>query len=172
MMGLEALLRKHEITIVKKWFDMVVATYPADTSLFLKNQKNPFANPVGNTTLKNLEALFQELLGGMNHDSLVSFLDPIIRMRAVQDFSPSQAVGFILLLKNVIRDQIKKELDDAKMVKALREFETRIDDLSLIAFDVYVGCREKVYQIKANEEKKSTYRAFERAGLLANAEDP
>lgn len=171
-MGLEALLDKHKIAIVKEWFDMVVATYPADTSLFLKRQKNPFANPVGSTTLKNLEALFHELLGGMNHDSLASFLDPIIRIRAVQDFTPSQATGFIPFLKSVIREQIKNELDDLHMVKALLQFEMKIDALNLIAFDIYMGCREKIYQLKANQEKKSTYSALERAGLLADSGRP
>ena len=172
MNGLEALLERRKDRIVTKWFDRVIATYPADTSLFLKKQKNPFSNPVGNTTLKNLEALFQELIGGMNHESLVSFLDPIIRMRAVQDFSPSQATGFILSLKSVIRKEVERESDDSPMIKALLQFEGRIDTLSLIAFDIYMGCREKVYQIKANQEKKSTYSALERAGLLADSESP
>jgi hypothetical protein len=27
-------------------------------------------------------------------------------------------------------------------------------------------CREKIYQIKANEEKNRTFSAFERAGLI------
>ena len=40
---------------------MVVDTYPADTSRFLKRQKDPFANPVGNTTLESLEAVVGEL---------------------------------------------------------------------------------------------------------------
>lgn len=171
-MGLEALLEEHKTIIIKKWFDMVIATYPADTSQFLKQQKNLFANPVGNTVFKNLEALFQELLDGMNHGSLVSFLDPIIRIRAVQDFTPSQATGFIQFLKSIIREQIESELDDAYMVKALLQFEMKIDTLCLMAFDIYVGCREKIYQIKANQEKKSTYRALERAGLLVDSEKP
>jgi len=35
---------------------MVVDTYPADTSRFLKSQKDPFANPVGGATIQGLDA--------------------------------------------------------------------------------------------------------------------
>jgi len=171
-MSLEAHLEKQESGIVNKWFDWVVETYPADTSPFLRQQKDPFANPVGNTTRKSLEALFHQLLHDMDRDALVSALDPIIRIRAVQAFAPSQAVGFIASLKPIVRESIEKELDDLQIVRALLQFELRIDALSGIAFDTYMACREKIYQIKASHEKKSTYRALERAGLLAGGENP
>jgi len=37
----------------------------------------------------------------------------------------------------------------------------------LLAFDIYMECREKVYEIKANESKDRTLRAFARAGLIS-----
>jgi len=48
----------------------------------------------------------------------------------------------------------------------LLEFEKRIDRLLLIAFDIFVRCREKIYSMKATEEQSKIYRAFERAGLV------
>jgi hypothetical protein len=45
-------------------------------------------------------------------------------------------------------------------------FESKVDSLSLIAFDKFMECREKIYQLRATEEKNRFYRAFERAGLV------
>lgn len=165
-MLLEKQLEKEKAAIVKAWFDLVVEGYPDETSKFIKNQIDPFANPVGSTTLKSLEALFQELLNGMDQNTLESFLDPIIRIRAVQNFSPSQATGFISYLKSVIRKRFEKELENSKYAKALLQFELKIDVLHLIAFDIYMRCRETIYRIQASEEKNSTLKAFKRAGLI------
>jgi len=167
-MELEALLEKQGTAIAQKWFDRVVKTYPSDTSQFLKQQTDPFANPVGDTTRKNLEAIIQELLNGTDYDSLVSFLDPIIRIRAVQSFTPSNAIGFIGSLKDVIREEVESELGDPELVNSLLQFERKIDSLSLTAFDIYMSCREKIYQIRANQEQERALRAFKRAGLIAD----
>ena len=165
-MQIENLLEQRKAVIVKKWFDLVIQTYPADTSKFFKTQKDPFANPVGQTVLRGLEALFDILLKSPDTDTISSFLDPIIRIRAVQDFTPSQAVSFIFSLKQVIRDNLTKELKDAAMGIELLNLETTIDDLALIAFDIYMECREKIFDLKANEEKARTFSAFKRAGLI------
>jgi len=165
-MQIENILEQRKAAIVKKWFDVVIQTYPADSSKFFKNQKDPFANPVGQTVLRGLEALFDVLLKGPDTDTISSFLDPIIRIRAVQDFTASRAVSFIFSLKQVIRDNLTKELKDPAMGPALLDIESAIDDLALIAFDIYVECREKIYELKANEEKSRTFAAFKRAGLI------
>ena len=166
-MSLNNLLEQNKGTIVKKWVASAIDTYPADTSIFMKRQKDPFANPVGNTLSVNLGPLFDELLNEMDYETITSHLDPILRVRAVQPIlSTSQSTGFIFLLKKVIRESLKKELSDKDISKELLYFESKIDELTLIAFDVYLKCREKVYDIKANEERNRTFRAFERAGLL------
>jgi len=165
-MQIEYQLEQRKPVIVKKWFDLVIQTYPVDTSNFLKTQKDPFANPVGQTVLRGLEALFDVLLKGPDADTISSFLDPIIRIRAVQDFTPSKAVAFIFSLKQVIRENLKKELKDPAAALDLLNLESTIDDLALIAFDIYMECREKIYELKANQEKAGTFAAFKRAGLV------
>ncbi len=166
-MGLNKLLAKRKSTIVNQWFDMAVKTYPIDTSAFIKRQKDPFSNPVGSNTLCSLNGLFDELLGEMDYEQITSHLDHVIRIRAVQDLSPSQAVGFILLLKKIIRTSLEKELQDHKIVNDLFNFESKIDEVSLIAFEIYIKCREKIYDLKANAEKNRFYKVRARAGLIA-----
>ncbi|MBW2602775.1 MAG: RsbRD N-terminal domain-containing protein [Deltaproteobacteria bacterium] len=165
-MRLNQLLTQRKTAIVKKWFTATIETYPSDTAKFLKSRKDPFANPVGRTIHQGLEALFNELLKETDHNVILSFLDPIIRIRAIQNFSPSQAISFIFFLKDVIRDNIKKEDFQAQLFSEQLLFESKIDELGLIAFNVYMQCREKIYELKANEMKDRTFRAFERAGLV------
>jgi hypothetical protein len=165
-MRLNTLLAQKKSAIVKKWFAATVETYPADTAKFLKSQKDPFANPVGRTIYQGLASLFDELLKETNHETMQSFLDPIIRIRAVQNFSPSQATSFIFFLKKAIRENIKEEDSRGRLLSELLFFESKIDELGLLAFNLYMNCREKIYELKANEMKNRTFRAFERAGLV------
>jgi hypothetical protein len=170
-MRLENILEQKKPSILKKWFDLILQTYPADTSKFLKTQKDPFNNPVGGTFSRGLEALFDVLLKGMDEETVASFLDPIIRIRAVQGFSPSQAVSFIFSLKQVLRETVHDEIKDGPSLKEQLQFESKIDELGLLAFNIYVECREKIYQLKANELRKRTFSAFERAGLVSEIPD-
>jgi hypothetical protein len=167
-MSLEKRLEKRKSVILKKWYDQVVDTYPAETALFLKQQKDAFSNPVGKTTRDSLHALLSELLKPeMDSESVHSHLDPIVRIRAVQAmFTPSQAAGFVYFLKDIIREVLGRELDDVDRLNRLLVFERRIDDMGMAAFNIYMKCREAVFQMKANQEKNKIYKAFLRAGLV------
>jgi hypothetical protein len=166
-MDLEKLLKKNKTAIVKQWFDLVVKTYPPDTRQFLNSQKDPFQNPVGQTTMTGLRSLFDLILKGVDSASVLPFLDPIVRIRAVQDFSPSMAVAFILDLKKVVRNQIGDTLLDEHSVAEWMAFEHNVDALALVGFDVYAKCRETIHNLKANNERTRVLKTFARAGLLA-----
>ena len=162
----EKLIEDKKSVILKSWMDAAINSYAPDTAAFLKGQKDPFSNPVGGTTLKGLQVLLDQLINGMDPKTVTSHLDPIIRIRAVQDFTPSQATAFILTLKTVLKNTFKKELQDSQFCHDFLAFESKIDQLSLLAFDIFMQCKEKIYQIKANETRNRTFRAFERAGLI------
>ena len=166
-MKLEILLAKRKSLILKKWFERVVETYPPDTSRFFKNKKDPFSNPVGRTTFQSLEALLDQLLNEIDYDKTASILDPMIRIRAVQDFSPSQATAVFFKLKDIVREVLGKDVRESQMINDLLNFESKIDEISLIAFDIYMKCREKIYELKANEVRSRSFKAFERAGLIS-----
>jgi hypothetical protein len=167
-MRLNNLLAQRKTAIIKNWFTLAVETYPPDTASFLKKQKDPFANPVGRTISLGLEALFNELLKvkEIDYEITTSFLDPIIRIRAIQNFSPAQAISFIFLLKKAIRKNIKKEVSEEQLFRELLMFESKIDRMAMIAFNLYMECKEKIYDLKANEMRNTTYKAFKRAGLV------
>ena len=98
-MVLEYFLSQKKAAILDRGFHLILETYPAETSSFLKQEKDRFVNPVGYTTYQEIEAIYEELLQGMNSDKLSASLDSIIKIRSVQDFPPSRAIAFIFLLK-------------------------------------------------------------------------
>ena len=164
--GLDKILEQRQSVLEKKWFELTAKTYAPDTAEFLKSKSDPFANPVGGAMLNGLKGLLDQLIHGMDPAIITSHLDPIIRIRAVQNFTPSQATAFILSLKTVLRENFAKELHDRRIASELVAFESKIDRLCLMAFDIYMQCREKVFQISANETRHRTFRAFARAGLI------
>ncbi len=171
-MNLKQYLIEKKSAIQKKWFDAIVDTYPNETSNFLKKQKAQFTNPVGYTLAEGIEQLFDALLQGMLPDTVTRFLDSMVRLRAIQDFTPSEAVSFIFQLKKVIRQELGTEvLQQRGIAEELATFETAIDDLALYAFDLYVKCREKIYELKANEARNMTFRLLQQARLIVGDQD-
>jgi hypothetical protein len=147
---------------VQKWFDRIVRTYPANSQQFIKEQKDPFANPVGSTILQGIEGLYAELLREMETEKVGEYLDPIMRIQAVQGFPPSEALSFIPSLKEIIREELKREVQEMSVREELSAWETRIDRLTLLAFDRYMKCREKIYQIRVEELRKRPFGVMER----------
>ena len=165
-MGLEKLLVKKRDAIVADWFDLVSKTYAPDTAQFLKKNKDPFTNPIGGYLSKGLAGLFDQLISGLDQESVRPLLDPIVRVRAIQNFSPSKAIAFVLIIKNIVRKHLAIDSKNKRLIIELLEFEDRVDAMSLFAFDIYIQCREKIFELKANEEKERVFKAFKRAGLI------
>jgi hypothetical protein len=165
-MGVDNLLAANKDAILKKWYDHVVNTYPPDTARFLRNKKDPFDNPVGAATRNGLSAILDDILTASDPKVLAGHLDPIIRVRAVQSFSASQAVGFVFNLKSIVRETLGRQAAANGGAGDLAVLNEKVDSLALIAFDVYMGCREKIYELRANESRNLFFKAFERAGLV------
>ena len=165
-MKLKELLTQKAPAVVKTWIRMTLDTYPTNAKRFLNEQKNPFANPVGHTLSQEMENIYLELLKGLNPENVSSFLDDVIKIRAVQDFSPSQAISFIFLLKKAIRGELEKEIRENRLQDECMNFETKIDELALLAFDIYMTHKKKLYEIRANQAKNQVSKLLERAGLV------
>ncbi len=170
-MSLLKQLSRKKSGIVNIWFDRIIATYPVDTAQFLASQKDPFANPVGQTTRQNIEAIFDQIVSTADPGTARELLDPIIRIRAIQDFTPAKAISWIFDLKDIIRETPALHAGDGQGLEELARLERRIDQFGLLAFDIYMQCREKIYELKANEMRARTFSAFSRAGLIKDPAD-
>jgi hypothetical protein len=165
-------LLEKKTVILKKWFDAVADTYPDDTSNFLKKKKAQFANPVGYNLAEGLEGLFDALIQGVILDKVSIFLDSIVRIRAIQEFTPSEAVAFVFQLKKIVRQELGSEvLQQQRMIEELAAFDAAIDDFALFSFDIFMKCREKIYEIKANEARSMTFRLLQQAKLIVDDQD-
>ena len=170
-MKLEKHLTRKKAHIVGRWLDLILETYPADAQSFLRKQKDRFANPVGTTITKEIENLYDELIQGLEPNRVSAFLDRIIRIRAIQDFSPSQALRFVFHLKKVIKEELQNEILEDRLSEELSVMESRIDDMALLAFDIYMKCREKLFEIQANAAKNQVSRLLKKAGVIVDFPD-
>ena len=171
-MSLKNILQEKKPVIIKQWFEALVETYPEGTRSSLRKQDAQFANPVGYHYAEGVEALFDALLGGMLPDTVSTFLDSMIRIRAVQNFTPAQAVAFIFQLKHIVRAALGSELlQDRKLSEELVALESAVDDLALFAFDLYMHCREGIYDIKAKEAGRATFRLLQQAKIITGFQE-
>ncbi|MFB3885715.1 MAG: RsbRD N-terminal domain-containing protein [Thermodesulfobacteriota bacterium] len=159
------LLTKHKDAILKRWFDLILETYPGHAAAAMRKDKNPFTNPVGSTIFRGIEVLFEKLGEGIQDEKSRASLESILKIRSVQDFSPSEAVGFLFLLKRAVEETLRDEMGQRPVMDEWLKFQSRIDDLTLRAFDVYMECREKICEIRVNQartEREMALRMMER----------
>jgi hypothetical protein len=164
----QELLIKHKSAILEDWLQAILETYPPETARFLRQSKDQFANPVGATVKAETEHIFDELLAGdPKTQELGKFLDRIIRIRAVQDFTPDEALGFIFDLKRAVRKRLGKDIKEQGLREDLLRYEEKVDKLMLLAFSIYMACREQIYELKASEMRNLYAKVLERSGVFA-----
>ncbi len=163
---LKTLLEEKQSAIIRRWLADTFATYSSGASGFFQHTQNPFTNPVGNALRKGITGIFECLLTEKPGESIRVYLDDIIKIRAVQDFSPSKAVSFIYLLKQVIREELESDIRKNGLSEELKSFESQLDNLALLSFDIYMNHREKIFELKVNEIKNMTFGLLKRANLI------
>ena len=153
------LLVKYKSSIVSKWIKLILDSYSIESSKFFNLEKNRFSNPVGNIISTNAASIFDEIVGSQDFEKISLLLTDIIKIRAIQDFSPSEAVGIVFLLKKVIQEELNNEINQEKILDEFTVLEFVIDKTALIAFDLYMESREKVFQIRLNDAKYKLQKA-------------
>ena len=157
---LQNLLIQNKDSIVQEWVDQTINTYGPEMVRFLKKEKNQFSNPVRNTIITSLKKIFDSIFTGDSIDDY-NGLEEIIKIRAVQDFSPSDALSFIFDLKKIIRTELSKIEQKSETIDEFYKIDQRFDALYRQAFDIYNKCRRKIQDIKMAEIKSRSERAFE-----------
>ena len=153
-------IEEHRGEILGRWIEGVIDNYPEETGKFLRTQSDRFANPVGASLREGLSELLDGVFRGVEPDELTSALDRVIRVRAVQEFSPSAAVGFVFDLKDLLHEVTKDAGADA--ADSLDALDDRIERLGLHAFDVYMSCREQMWSIRMQEIRNQSLGILER----------
>lgn len=146
----EALLSKKE-EILSLWIERTLDSYTSPG--FFKKSKDQFANPVGVNIAEALGSLLELLLNKADQEAFGKPLDQVVRIRAVQEFTPSQAVAPFLELKWVVKQVLSGDKATQSVLPALDMLDCEIDRMALGAFDIFAQCREQLYRNRINELK-------------------
>ncbi|MCP4899245.1 MAG: hypothetical protein GY906_19955 [bacterium] len=155
---LKSVFSQHRDTLLERWTQRILDGYPDETAKFLSKQKDQFANPVGSGLRSEVGQIFDGIVNQDDPEVLLESLDRVIRVRAVQDFSPAGAVAFILELKPLAREVVGEEEHRA----VLEEFDCAVDRVLLAAFDVYSRCREQMFEIRVDAIRRQSITVIER----------
>ena len=179
-MNITELCNERRATLLPRWTELFFAAYPLDGPGFLRTQTDPFANPVGRIVRESLPVLYDAAAGNdVEPDAVHAALADLMRLRAVQDMPPAKAVGPVFLLKTLLREAVlpefvRQDAGGGNTVARLNEYlavESRVDSLGLMALDLYAGDREKVFNLRVEEIKRSQSQVVRWATLRQGAPD-
>ena len=165
-MGLNEAIAERKDELARKWADLILGTYPAETQVLWRKNRDEFTNPVGHSILESTSKLVPLLLEWNDAQAVARALDMIVKIRAVQDFSPGQALSFVFLLKKLLRQEFAESLAARGELQELLAFETRVDNLAVMAFDLYVASRDQVARMRVEEVKRAHANIVRRANLM------
>jgi hypothetical protein len=151
--------------ILARWRELIRQGGPRGDHRLRPRGEDPFHDPIGASIERATESLLDALSGAGPEDRAAALLDELVRIRAVQGLKPSQAVGFVFLLRQALREVLGAELDAAPLEERHR-LDARIDAMALLAFDALVACRERLFELRAREAASSSYLLLKRARLL------
>ncbi len=154
-MNLIEALRQKRDKILALWVERTLDSYIS--SGFFKQSRDKFANPVGTNIQEGLTTLFDMLVKGAAAREYAGALDQVIRIRAVQEFSPAQAVAPILELKWVIKQVFSTDKECKLLLPELDSFDCDVDRAALAAFDLYMECRDRLHNARIRELKSGSY---------------
>ncbi|WFS62980.1 RsbRD N-terminal domain-containing protein [Pseudodesulfovibrio thermohalotolerans] len=167
-MTFESMLAARKAELSEKWADLVLKTYPKETQKVWSRQKDRFQNPVGAAIIEATGELIDHLIEWQDAGRIAVSLDRLIRIRAVQDFTPSQAISFVYLLKKLLRDEFFRPMKKNGTLDELLKFEAKVDNLAMMSFDIYCKSREEVFRFRVEEVKRTQSSLLRKAGLVAD----
>ena len=95
-MSTEDIISARRDAAIQKWTEAVFAMYPFETTGFIRTQRDLFANPVGHATRAAGEQIYDAVTGrDVDMEKVHASVAALIRIRAVQDLKPEQAVGVL-----------------------------------------------------------------------------
>ncbi len=169
---LKKILQAYEEDLLNGWFEKMLDSYPKESRKYFKKVNSEFTNPVGANLHNSLKELLHTLISDApNAEAVNENVNLILRIKAVQEVLPSQAVSFVPALKQVVENVCGKALKDAKVsLDEWLDFYSDIDTVGLYAFDSYSDSRELIYKMRLDQIRQ-TNDILVKADLLDKALD-
>ncbi|MBU0729903.1 MAG: RsbRD N-terminal domain-containing protein [Proteobacteria bacterium] len=144
-------MKENKESILGQWIDSVMNTYPEGAHRFLQKQKDQIANPLGHSIKQGLTDLYKIFCGDDETVNATSIIEQLVRIRAVQDFTPSQAVYFVYDLKKIVLNCCRKEKFPEPSMDEWMELDSRVDKIGSMILDLYMESRERIFKVRLNE---------------------
>lgn len=148
-------LQVAQAAIVDRWLAAATSAYGGLIAQQAATERDPFRNPIGHALRQSMTALVGEFFGAMDAAAVGAAFADIMALRSIQDLSAEQAIGFVFALRGIAREE-------APEMKAA-EAEARVDRFALSAFTQYLACRERLAELKLNEQLRNVGVARRRA---------
>jgi len=161
---LRDVLQAHRSEALDRWRGFLLDSYPEEAARFFRREKDRFKNPVGQSIHRATETLFDGVLLERDAEGVPEALESLVRIRAVQDFSPSEAVAFVFLLKRAVREVLAGASEERPPDATLSDLDARVDALALAAFETYTRCREELFEIRLRSSQRRVAVLLERYG--------
>lgn len=168
-MDAPAILRKHKKEVADKWVEAVFATYPLETTGFLRTRNDPFSNPVAHMTRQAAGAIFDAIAGeDVEPDEIKSAVERFVKLRAAQRYGPGESMAVFYLMKPVLRAVALPEMLANNQLDAYLAMESRLDTICLLAFDIYAKARDTIAEARIREIKSQHSQLAKWASRLEN----
>lgn len=155
-MELGQFLHENKEDILERWTAEVLSTYSADAARIFGRQLNRFANPIGYNVRQGLLELYDAIAAGKIGDQLSNHLEELVKIRAVQAFTPSESVAFVFYFKRIVR-AVSGKSQQPISADDLATLDGRVDAAALSIFDCYMDCRERLHQVRIHELESNRF---------------
>ncbi len=152
---LNELMSQRRSALAERWLVAILADYGEEAAKSWRRERDRFANPIGHTFATEGPKLIDAVSSDGDLSAAAAPLEAIIKIRSVQDFTPSRAVSFVFALRDITRAELAPEIARGGLDRELEAFDRRVERLALLAFDLYVQCRGQVFRLQYDELKRS-----------------
>ncbi len=150
---LKDICKENEEKLLSLWLNDFFNHHKLDDIGVSRTITDKFLNPVAYTIKASTAVLFPAIIGEDAEPENIKFhLDEILKIQAIQQLSPAQALLPLLAIKNHI---YKFTNNEAALISEFKEMTDRLDTLLLMAFDIFTQEKEKIYRIRVNELKSA-----------------
>ena len=169
--SLRKAFEKHHKVLLEAWFQQVIHSYPPESVKYFERYKETFNNPIGSNIYNSLNNILLEFEGAGRYEQFYQEMQMIMRIRAVQDMTPSKEVAFIMAFKDVVKKELAGELAHNEITSSeLEDFFEELDALALMGFDIYTESRELIFKMRIDQIKE-TNDMLQKANLLNESID-
>ncbi len=153
-MTLKDLLAGKRTIILERWLDRILEDYPQETQTIFCENTSPYSNPIGFTLRKGMEEIIDQILQPLSVEEARAILEPVMKVRAVENLPLSRRVDFILPLREILFEIVREEKGKDLLGREWLDLNARISWLALLGMNLFSECREKVNRLRIKEWEK------------------